>query len=184
MNKLQTLTGCLIFAAAFSACAGEEKSLFDFKKDGDASGWMIEDDGVMGGVSEGRFRVNDEGHGEFSGSVSLENNGGFSSVQWNFEPVDVSGFQKFVVRVRGDGKRYRLLTEAAPGDRHYYQAEFQTGTDWQTIEIPFASMEPHFRGDKLDQPNFSGKTASQVRFMIANGKAESFQLEIDEIRLR
>ena len=174
----------LIFAGSMFSRAEDKKVLFDFKKDGDATGWMIEDDGVMGGVSEGRFRVNDDGYGEFTGNVSLENNGGFSSVQWNFDPMDVSGFTKFLVRVRGDGKRYSLLTEAAPGDRHYYQAEFQTGTDWQTIEIPFASMEPHFRGDKLDQPNFSGKTATQVRFMIANGKVESFRLEIDEVRLR
>lgn len=184
MKTLLTIAAAAALATADTTSASEGKLLFDFKKDADVSGWMIEDDGVMGGVSKGRFLVNDEGHGEFAGNVSLENNGGFSSLQWNFAPVDVSGFTKFVVRVRGDGKRYLLLTEAAPGDRHYYQAEFQTGTGWQTIEIPFSSMEPHFRGDRLDQPNFPGKTAAQVRFMIANGKAEPFQLEIDEVSLR
>ena len=59
-----------------------------------------------------------------------------------------SPYSTFVVPLRGDGKRYFLLTEATHGDRHYYQAEFQTGTDWQTLEIPFKDMTPHFRGDR------------------------------------
>ena len=176
----------LIALASFlpSSAHAEEKILFDFKKDADTAGWTIEDDGVMGGLSKGRFQINDEGHAKFTGNVSLENNGGFSSLQWNFDRVDVSPYSTFVVRLRGDGKRYLLLTEASPGDRHYYQAEFQTGTDWQTIEIPFKDMVPHFRGDRLDKPNFPGKTMTKVRFMIGNNKAESFDLEIDEVRLR
>jgi hypothetical protein len=171
----------IIVSVSFAA---EEKILFDFQKDADVAGWAIEDDGVMGGLSKGRFRLTPEGHGEFSGDVSLENNGGFSSLQWNFDPIDAQGFSRFIIRVRGDGKRYLLLTETAPGDRHYYQAEFQTNGDWQTLEIPFAEMIPHFRGDRLDQPNFPGKTVAQVRFMIANKKAESFRLEIDQVGLR
>lgn len=185
--KLPTLPAVALIAIASTlpapADAGE-KILFDFQKDGEVQGWAIEDDGVMGGVSKGRFRVNDEGHAEFFGEVSLDNNGGFSSLQWNFDPMEVDRYSTFVVRLRGDGKRYLLLTESKPGDRHYYQAEFQTGTDWQTIEIPFKDMVPHSRGDRLNQPNFEGKTMSQVRFMIANGKAESFRLEIDKVELR
>ncbi len=74
-----------------------------------------------------------------------------------------SPYSTFVVPLRGDGKRYLLLTEATPGDRHYYQAEFQTSTDWQTLEIPFKDMTPNFRGDRLEKPNFPGKTMTQVR---------------------
>jgi hypothetical protein len=40
------------------------------------------------------------------------------------------------------------------------------------------------RGDRLDLPDYPGKTLSQVRFMIANGRAESFQLEIASIKLK
>ena len=37
-------------------------------------------DGVMGGVSDGRFRVTERQTLEFYGTLSLENNGGFASV--------------------------------------------------------------------------------------------------------
>ncbi len=64
--------------------------LFDFNKDADIRNWNVVDDGVMGGLSAGRFRVNDAGNGEFSGTVSLENNGGFSSLRYYFNPMETS----------------------------------------------------------------------------------------------
>ena len=78
------IRSALLLALAFSlptSAHAEQKILFDFKKDGDTSGWMIEDDGVMGGLSKGRFQLNNEGHATFTGNVALENNGGFSSVR-------------------------------------------------------------------------------------------------------
>jgi hypothetical protein len=39
------------------------------------------------------------------------------------------------------------------------------------------------RGDRLDIPDYPAKTMSQARFMIANGRAEAFRLEVASIRL-
>ncbi|MBP7828704.1 MAG: CIA30 family protein [Kiritimatiellae bacterium] len=161
-----------------------ERVIFDFSKETDAGGWHIEDDVVMGGRSQGRFFISDEGHAVFTGDVSLENDGGFSSLQYYFDPIDVSAYRTTVIRLKGDGKRYQFLVEAERDARHYYVYEFETGTDWQTVEIPLAEMVPVYRGDRLDIPNFPGRTLAQVRFFIANKKAESFRLEIDKIWLR
>ncbi len=137
----------------------------------------------MGGRSDGSFGLSDDGHAVFSGKVSLENNGGFSSVQTFFDPMDVSAYRKAFVRLKGDGKAYRFIVESDRRDGHYYVHEFQTGTDWQTIEVPLATMYAVRRGDRLDLPDYPGQTMAQVRFMIANGKAEDFRLEIDKIWL-
>ena len=156
----------------------------DFTVESGPGGWSVEDDRVMGGRSQGSFAVNEEGHGVFSGKVSLENDGGFSSVQYYFDPIDVSDFSMVCMTVKGDGKRYRFLVEAEADAWHYYETEFDTGGEWETVEIPFSEFVPVRRGDRLDIPNFPGKTLAQVRLMIANGTAESFQLEVDKIWLK
>ena len=161
----------------------EERVIFDFSQEPDAAGWEVEDDVVMGGRSQGRFSVNDEGHAVFSGEVSLENDGGFSSLQYYFDPIDISSYSTARIHLKGDGKRYQFLVEAERDARHYYVYEFETIGDWQTVEIALSEMVPVYRGDRLNIPNFPGKTLAQVRFLIANKEAESFRLEIARIWL-
>ena len=43
--------------------------------------WRIVNDGVMGGLSKGNISFTDGGTMVFKGNLSLENNGGFSSVR-------------------------------------------------------------------------------------------------------
>lgn len=174
---------------AFPVLAGDtlevpERVLFDFRREPDRERWQVEDDVVMGGRSQGDFYVDGEGNGIFSGVVSLENDGGFSSVQAYFEPIDVSAYRVAVLRVKGDGKRYQFRVESVPGERHSYIHHFQTSGEWETIEIPLADMVPMHHGNRLDLPNYPGKTMSHARFMIANGQAEAFRLEIDRVSLR
>jgi len=159
------------------------KVLFDFADPAAMRGWQVEDDGVMGGVSRGNMIHDKAGHLIFRGEVSLENNGGFSSIQNNFDPIDVSKYQHAILRLKGDGKDYRFIVESDPKGRHYYLTEFATSGDWQEIKIPLRKMYPVRRGDRLDLPNYPAETMSQVRLMIANGRAESFQLEIASIAL-
>ena len=68
--------------------------LFDFSTESDLNNWQVVDDVVMGGRSDGQFSLNEQGHGVFEGRVSLENNGGFSSVRHRFESKSLSGEQK------------------------------------------------------------------------------------------
>jgi monofunctional biosynthetic peptidoglycan transglycosylase len=56
------------------------KIVFDFSTASHAAGWQIVNDAVMGGVSDGEFRLA-KGVAIFSGNISLENNGGFASVR-------------------------------------------------------------------------------------------------------
>ena len=178
------LITCLFVAIQSQAGADQPgKVLFDFADPAAMDGWQIEDDGVMGGVSKGTFTRNPEGHAVFSGKVSLENDGGFSSVQCYFDPIDVSSYRAAVIRVKGDGKNYRFILESEKDARHYYVANLETTGEWQEIQIPLREMYPVRRGDRLDLPDYPGKTVAQVRFMIANGRAENFRLEIASVRL-
>lgn len=155
--------------------------VFDFKIGIDVSNWVILDDVVMGGKSYGNFYLNENGHGEFYGDVSLENNGGFSSVRYRFNKENTTAFSKFVIRVKGDGKAYQFRVKNSRNEYHSYIYTFQTTKDWQTIEIPFAEMYPAFRGRKLNIENYPGEEMQEIAFLIGNKKNESFKLEIDKI---
>ncbi len=158
--------------------------LFDFSRPADAEGWFIQDDGVMGGLSQGHFSISDAGHGVFSGDVSLENNGGFSSVRRYMDQIDVSAYSTAVLRVKGDGKRYQLHVKSDHRDWYHYSYGFQTGHDWEEIEIPLREMVPYFRGTRLDKPNYSAEALANMRLLVGNRVEESFHLEVDRIWLK
>jgi len=145
--------------------------------------WQIVDDVVMGGRSSGNFHFDEEGHGIFSGNVSLENNGGFSSLKCRFEPISMENYSKVVLRLKGDGKSFQFRIKSSSDDRHSYIAHFQTDGSWQTIEIPLNDMYPAFRGRKLAMSNYPGKEMEEFSFLISNKKAESFRMLIDKISL-
>lgn len=158
--------------------------LFDFSATDDWSGWEIENDVVMGGNSTSEMYRSVEGNAIFKGFVSLENNGGFASVQYHFAPKDIKGYEKVLILLKGDGKDYQFRIKSDLKDKASYVYTFQTTGEWQTVEIPLKDMEPVFRGEKLDQPNFSSNRLQEIRFMIGNKKAEDFCLEIDQLELR
>ena len=157
--------------------------LTDFSEKSDLTGWYVVDDGVMGGRSQGNFFLGEEEYAVFEGKVSLENNGGFSSVRHRFQPADVEKYTHVVLRVKGDGKSYQFRVKTSRYDRHSYIAYFSTTGDWETVHIPLSEMYPSFRGWKLQMPNFPGEKMEEVAILIGNKKAETFRLEIDSIAL-
>lgn len=159
-------------------------TLFNFNEVQTISNWKTVDDVVMGGQSNGTFSLSDSGSGLFKGYVSLENNGGFSMVQYGFASMQVGNFTKVTIRLKGDGKQYQFRIKTRESDYYSYVAPFNTSGDWETIAIPFASMYPAFRGKKLDAQNFPGKQLELIGFLIGNKKAESFSLEIENIELK
>ena len=158
--------------------------LFDFNTDSDINDWRIIDDVVMGGRSNGAFELTQYGHGKFSGNVSLENNGGFSSLRYYFTGKEISQYTKAVLRVKGDGSNYQFRVKRSSRDYVSYIYEFETTTEWITVEIPFNKMYPGFRGRKLRQANFPGDYMEEIGFLIGNKKAQSFELLIDKIELK
>lgn len=158
-------------------------SLFDFEVNKNYEDWMIVDDAVMGGRSAGQFSVDEQGIGVFHGNVSLENNGGFSSLRYNPETVDVSDYSKLQLYIKGDGKRYQFRVKTDSYDRHAYIHYFETDGSWQKVTIDMSEMFPTYRGRKLDMPNYPGEALSELAFLISNKQAEEFRLEIRRISL-
>lgn len=158
--------------------------LFDFLKDARVQNWNVVDDTVMGGVSAGNMSLTAEGHGLFHGHVSLDNNGGFSSIRYDAGKTNLQGYNKFVIAVQGDGKAYQFRVKEKGSQYYSYIFSFTTTADWQIIEIPFSSMVPSFRGRSVDVPNYPGQFLEEVGFLISNKKEEDFKLAIDYISVQ
>jgi len=157
--------------------------IFDFKQNARLQNWETLDDVVMGGRSQGNISLSAEGYGKFSGQVSLENNGGFSSVRYNPSDLMVNPQDQITIRLKGDGKRYQFRVKHDKQAYASYITYFETTGDWEEISILLSDLYPTFRGKNLDQPNFNHHTIQQLGFLIANKKAQHFELLIDKIIL-
>ncbi len=86
----------------------EERVIIEFGKPDSAKPWQTVNDGVMGGRSVGRYKINEDKNMEFLGTLSLENNGGFASVRARGTKLDLEKGDSVVARVRGDGREYNF----------------------------------------------------------------------------
>lgn len=162
----------------------QDQLLFKFEETNDASAWRIVNDGVMGGLSRGYLEMTDEYHGRFFGTVSTENNGGFTMIQHDMKaitPGQANG--RFKLKVKGDGRMYQFRVKR-PGDYASYVSGFQTTEGWQEITIDFNKLEPSFRGRSLNRPEYQGEEINQLAILIGNKKDESFELLISKIEMQ
>jgi hypothetical protein len=173
---------CLAFA--MNTHAASDKVLFDFTTTTNLPGWQIVNDDVMGGVSTSRFQVSTNS-AVFSGVVSLENNGGFASVRSAPVRADLAGCDAFLVRVRGDGHRYKFTARSDRGfDSAIYQIVFTTKKgEWEEHRLPMKDMVPTFRGRMLSgEPPLDPAKVASVGFLISDKQDGRFQLELAWIK--
>jgi len=98
---------------------------------------------------------------------------------------DLRGFTGIKVRLRGDGKRYKLVVKTNPEDNGFeYLADVWTREGvWQTVRIAFGEFKPNFLGTNLMTGSRidSAKIVS-MGFMIANYQQGPFHLEVESIK--
>ncbi|OYU84486.1 MAG: CIA30 family protein [Flavobacterium sp. BFFFF2] len=173
----------LILLTLCLATQTKMKEIYTFTNQTKVNDWRIVNDGVMGGISKSSLVLTDAGHGQFSGHVSLANNGGFASIQLN-TTIERAEEKKFVVlRVKGDGKAYEFRLKGEVSQTESYVHPFTTTGAWEHIKLQIRDFYPQFRGRKLNMPNFNFKSVEQLSFLIANKQEEDFELLIDWIGL-
>ena len=155
--------------------------IFDFNHNANITDWKIIDDVVMGGRSNSQFKIDSDGNGVFFGDVSLENNGGFSSVQYQFEKINTTRDSKVIIRLKGDGKEYQFRIKNNRNTYYSYITSFKTSGNWETIVFNLKDLYPSFRGQTMKIPNFTGNSIEEIVFLIGNKKNESFTLVLDKI---
>ena len=179
----------LLLAVLLSQAVAEKplQPLLDFAGTDPAQKWQAVNDGVMGGVSDGRFRITPDKTMEFSGRLSLENNGGFASVRTKPADFDIKSGDTLVVRVKGDGREYVLNIYTKSRRMAFsYRASLPTTRDeWTEVSVPLGEFIPTAFGNRVkgmgpvepDQINSLG-------FMLSDKKPGPFKLEVDWVKIR
>jgi NADH dehydrogenase [ubiquinone] 1 alpha subcomplex assembly factor 1 len=161
----------------------EQPPIFDFHRPPDADDlvreWFPVDDRVMGGLSWSRAAASAEGL-VFAGDLSLEQNGGFASIRTRPRGYDLAGTRALVLRVRGDGKTYKLGIRTDDAfDGVQYQARFLTRADgWEDVRLPIADFAPRFRGRPVPAPPLDPARIRTFGLLIADRQAGPFRLVV------
>jgi monofunctional biosynthetic peptidoglycan transglycosylase len=185
-----SLPGVAVFtitalALTMNAHAATEKLLFDFQVGSNQPVWQVVNDDVMGGLSNSQFQVIGNGFAVFSGVVSLENNGGFASVRSSPSLHNLSGCGCFLVRLRGDGQRYKFTVRTEAGfEAPLYQYGFTTKRNqWEERGLGFKDFVPTLRGRTLTGvPPLNPAYVMSVGCLIADKQEGPFRLEMSWIK--
>lgn len=160
--------------------------LFAFASPDTAAEWQVVNDGVMGGMSVGRFRMTERQTMEFSGTLSLENNGGFASVRSRPRTLGLQTGDTLVARVRGDGRAYQLNLAASWRRRAFsYRAEVQTRAgEWIEVAVPLDRFEATSFGRVLRGADpVDPRSVTSIGFLLAEKAPGPFMLEVAWIKV-
>jgi len=164
--------------------ASSTTTKLDFGKKKFGSDWHIINDGVMGGLSQGDVAFTDNSV-IFKGTVSLENNGGFSSFRSPYASVDLSKFTSVKMRVRTNGSKFGFTLST--DTRFYipnYKKIFSTEADkWETFTFKLRDFDQYRIGRATGSKITEAYLGKIIRMgFITNFKEEKdFTLEIDFI---
>ena len=175
--RRRLLLAALASAVGRPLCAGEPEKgrVMDFSDPDVARRLWVVNDGVMGGVSQSRFRHDAEGV-TFEGEVSLRNNGGFASLRG---PVAfAAGTTALALSTQGDGKRYSLLLrmDSARGAASY-QCDFDA-LGPQTHRFVAADFQATFRGRIVSAAPLVFARVVEFGILIADKQEGPFVLQL------
>ena len=179
------VTFFLVMLGSTLMAADKGRVLFEFSKPEAAKQWSTVNDGVMGGVSDGRFKINDDKKMEFFGTLSLENNGGFVSVRARGAKLGLEKGDVIVARVRGDGRQYNfnLYAQRNLGGYSYRQSFKTKKGEWIEVQLPVDKSVATWRGRVFPNEKLDPSKVTGVGFLLGDKKAGPFKLEVDWIKV-
>jgi NADH dehydrogenase [ubiquinone] 1 alpha subcomplex assembly factor 1 len=158
-------------------------AIIDFQQSQELDNWVIVNDTVMGGRSSTLLDINDS-YLSFSGTLSLENNGGFASIRRVYNGKAWLSDKPIQIQVKGDGREYQLRFRTNQRvDGVHYVASFKTKADEASVfQFNQSDFVPQFRGRIVrDAPALDFANIEQVGLMLADGNPGEFILLVERI---
>ena len=153
-KKSRSILKKIIFLILFLICQNKVSSkdmILDQLKNPNITNqsqkWNFITDQVMGGVSTGKFIV-EEVEGvvcyRMTGDVSTKNNGGFIQMRTKLSPeINSKDYEGLYIKVYGNAKNYNLhlRTNLTLAPWQYYSYTFASTKNWIEIRAPFEQFK-------------------------------------------
>lgn len=172
--------------AAPADAEGLGVTLVDVSDADEVATWTTVNDPVMGGLSTSRVTFANGGL-MFSGTISLENNGGFASARSPRDPgigQRAAGATSLRMRAEGDGKTYLMKVGVAGQPWSYVQRFATEAAAWRIYELPVADfqavgmrLEPEPDAPQTLDPS----SINQIAFYILDKQQGPFELSISAV---
>lgn len=149
--------------------------------------WAVINDGVMGGMSQGTAQYK-ENSVAFTGTIRLENNGGFSSLKSPFSAKDLSPFKNVEIRYRSTGipMAFTLENSRAWYNTYYRMGLPSTDGEWDVITLNLKKFQGQrvgqSTGNKMDE-EFASEVVRMGFINDAKGPGD-FEFELDYIHFK
>ena len=156
----------------------------DFGGEKEGSRWYIINDDVMGGLSRSQGELT-ENTMIFTGTISLDNNGGFASVRNRFGKYDLSQFEKVRIKYKCNNRDFALILENTEyWWQPYHKYTFTSDSDeWVTAEFNLSDFKEYavgrFNGDYMNKKDL--EKVIRIGFILFDKKEGPFNLEVDYI---
>ncbi len=162
-----------------------EKTVIDFNSS-KPNDWMIINDTVMGGRSDASIEITGDSV-VFTGTVSLQNNGGFVSYRSPFQKFDFSDYNGIEIKYKSTGRRFSLQLDTnrrwwLPNYKHHFE---NNSNEWVVARLPFEDFQKYQIGKDTGKKMTSSKLDEVIRvgIILLDKKEGPFELEVDYISL-
>lgn len=182
--KTSTIIMILLLGSINIMAEDKDRLIFNFNTPESSKNWVSVNDNVMGGISDGKFKITKEKTLLFYGNLSLANNGGFASVRSLPKQLPLLKDDSIVIHVKGDGREYTInLYTSKRLTAFSYKQSFKTKKDeWMNITFSLDKFTATSFGRTI--PNavpIDPNEINSIGFMIGDKKTEPFQLELKDI---
>lgn len=157
--------------------------LITFDNERSLDEWRVTNDSVMGGLSVANTQLDNKVF-VFSGNISIENYGGFTSI-FKKLPTLPDDIESITIKVLGDGNRYQLRVRSqVAGYELAYKIDFDTKKgEVEDHTFNLTDFKASFRGRIIENaPLLEAESISHVGFLIKANQRQHFSLSVQAIK--
>lgn len=163
-----------------------QKLMIDFGKEGSkSSDWVLLSDNIMGGVTKSSLQYTSNS-ALLTGTISLDNFGGFSSLKTKYKKMDLSGFEGVKIRFKSKGQKFAFTLEDS---QIWFQPNFKKDfapkkeETWEDAVLYFKDFKEYMVGEPTGKGFRIESLKNMVRLgiMTTEKKEGPFSLEVDYI---